>query len=256
MDNDFYTQEKRNEQLNQHLGGQNDFGGSLATESLGRYTGRVFALMFLGLLVTFVVGFWLSWTYSGFRFLYNAFTYVPALHIVLMVAELAVVIVLSRMVRKLSPTAALALFFVYAVLTGFTFGVIFLAYDVTSLVLAFGATALYFGGMAVFGYLTQIDLSRIRTFLLAGLVFLIVLNILMLFIPGLQAADRILCTLGVILFLAYTAYDTQKIKAFYAAYQGDEAMLKKTAVLSALELYLDFVNLFLYVLRLLGKKRN
>lgn len=246
--NDFYLQEKQNEEPS---------GGVVyASMSQSKYTARVFGLMFLGLLLSFAVGFWLTWTYSGFRVRYAAFTYVPYFHIILMVAELAVVVVLSRMVHKLSPTAALALFFVYAALTGFTFGVIFLAYDVTSLVLAFGATALYFGGMAVFGYLTQIDLSRIRTFLLAGLIFLIVMNVLMLFLPNLSVIDRILCTIGVIIFLAYTAYDTQKIKVFYEAFAGDEVMLKKTAIISALELYLDFVNLFLYVLRLFGKRRR
>ena len=251
MDNDFYTQERQREQLNQHLVGEN-----YTAQGLGRYTARVFALMFLGLLITFAVGFWLSGTYAGFRFLYRALNAVPALHIILMVAELAVVLLLNTMMHRLSPTAALILFLVYSVLTGFTFGVIFLIYDLTSLVLAFGATALYFGGMAVFGYLTQIDLSRIRPFLLAGLIFLIVMNVLMLFLPNLSVIDRILCTIGVIVFLAYTAYDTQKIKTAFFALQGDQAMLSKAAVLSALELYLDFVNLFLYVLRLLGKKKN
>lgn len=246
--NDFYLQEKQNEEPSG--------GGVYASMSQSKYTARVFGLMFLGLLLSFAVGFWLTWTYSGFRVLYAAFTYVPYFHIILMVAELAVVLVVSRALHKLSVQAATALFFVYALLTGITFAVVFLAYDLASVVLAFGATALYFGGMAVFGYLTQIDLSRIRNLLIGGLIFLIVMNLLMAFIPWFETMDMVVCTVGVIIFLAYTAYDTQKIKVFYEAFAGDEVMLKKTAIISALELYLDFVNLFLYVLRLFGKRRR
>lgn len=110
--------------------------------------------------------------------------------------------------------------------------------------------------MAVFGYVTNMDLSRIRPILVGGLIFLIVMNLLMLFIPGLEVADRVLCTIGVVIFLAYTAYDTQKIRTFYGAYQGDETMLKKASIYSALALYLDFINLFLYLLRLFGKNRK
>lgn len=248
MNNEFYSQERQQE-LNHHLG----VSGEL---SLGRYAARVFGIMFLGLLVTFVVGYYLAWTKSGFRLLVTAFDRVPFLHLGLMVAELVLVFTLSSALQRLSPAAALALFFAYALLTGCTFGVIFLVYDVTSLVLAFGATALYFGGMAVFGWLTQIDLTRIRVLLTGGLIFLIVMNLLMLFIPGLQAADHLLCTVGVVVFLGLTAYDTQKIKGFYQAYQYDQAMLTKVAALAALQLYLDFVNLFLYVLRFLGRSKR
>ena len=137
-----------------------------------------------------------------------------------------------------------------------TFTFYFLLFDLASLILVFAATALYFGGMAVFGAVTKIDLSRIRTILIGGLIFLIIFNVLMMFIPGLAVADRVMCTVGVVTFLAFTAYDTQKIKTFYTAFQGDEAMLKKASVISALELYLDFINLFLYLLRIFGKKKN
>ena len=82
------------------------------------------------------------------------------------------------------------------------------------------------------------------------------MNLLMFFIPGLAVADQILCTLGVILFLAYTAYDTQKIKAYYEYYGNDAAMASKASIFSALALYLDFINIFLYLLRILGKRRN
>lgn len=224
--------------------------------SLKRYTAQVFLIMFLGLMVSFALAFFLSNTFDGYLIVMKVWNAVPYLHIILLVAELVVVIAMSAMIQKLSPAAATVCFFVYAVLSGLTFVPIFIAYDLGSLALIFGFTALYFGGMAVFGFFTSIDLSRIRTLLVGGLIFLVIANILMLFIPGLQVIDRVLCTIGVVVFLAYTAYDTQKIKTFYAAFQQDDAMLKKAGVISALQLYLDFVNLFLYLLRLFGKKRN
>lgn len=225
-------------------------------ESLGRYTAKTFLLMFLGLMVTFGVAMFLTNTYYGLYAVVYALYYVPYVHLVLLVAELAVVIGMTACLHKISATTATVFFFLYSVLTGVTFSVIFLSYDLASLVLIFGATALYFGGMAVFGYVTRIDLSRMRNILLGGLIFLIVMNVLMMFIPALEVADQVVCTIGVIVFLGYTAYDTQKIRSFYGAYQGDEAMLKKASIFSALQLYLDFVNMFLYLLRLLGKRKN
>lgn len=244
MENNFYEQERLQEQ------------GVAAQESLGRYTAKTFLLMFLGLLVTFGVALFLSGTYYGVYAVIYALYYVPYIHLILLVAELAVVIGMTACLHKISATTATVFFFLYSLLTGITFSVIFIAYQVSSLILIFGATALYFGGMAVFGYVTKIDLSRMRNVLLGGLVFLIVMNVLMMFIPGLEVADQVVCTVGVIIFLGYTAYDTQKIRSFYGAYQGDEDMLKKASIFSALQLYLDFVNMFLYLLRLLGKKKN
>ena len=227
--------------------------GVARQETLGQYTAKTFGLMFLGLLVTFGIAFYLSNTLSGFMLMYRALTAMPYLHLVILVAELVVVVAMSAMLRKISPAVAMACFFIYSVLTGLTFGLIFTAYAVNTLALVFGFTALYFAGMAVFGFFTKIDMSKWRNVLLGGLIALIVVNVLMLFIPGLQVLDRVMCTIGVIIFLAYTAYDTQKIRRYYLGFQGDDAMLKKASVISALELYLDFINLFLYLLRLFGR---
>lgn len=243
MENNFYQQELRQEQ---------GFTGL----SLGRYTARTFGMMFLGLLVTFITAFFFSGTPWGVSLLVYGLMYIPYFHIILLVAQLVVVIAMSAMIHKLSPAAATVCFFLYAVLTGMTFTFYFLIFDLVSLILVFAATALYFGGMAVFGAVTKIDLSRIRTLLMGGLIFLIIFNVLMLFIPGLAVADRVMCTVGVILFLALTAYDTQKIRIFYSAFQGDEALLKKASIISALELYLDFINLFLHLLQIFGKKKD
>ncbi len=220
-------------------------------ESLGRYTSKTFLLMFLGLLVTFAVAF-LGY-YTGLIIFVFYARWIP---VALLVAQLAVAVGMTAAIHRISVGTATAFFFLYSVLTGVVFSTYFLLFELPSLILVFAATALYFGGMALFGYFTNIDLSRMRSILLGGLIFLIIANLLMMFIPGLDVFDQVVCTIGVIVFLAYTAYDTKKISAFYQAYQGDEAMLKKASIFSALQLYLDFVNLFVYLLRIFGKRRN
>ena len=224
--------------------------GVARRETLGQYTAKTFGLMFLGLMVTFGIAFFIPYLGEG------ALTLLYGAQMIILIAELVVVIAMSAMLRKISPAAAMACFFVYAVLTGLTFGVIFAYYTLSTLALIFGFTALYFGGMAVFGFVTKIDLSRLRPILIGGLIVLIVMNLLMLFIPSLQAIDRVMCTIGVIIFLAFTAYDTQKIRRYYLGFQGDDAMLKKASIISALELYLDFINLFIYLLRIFGNSKK
>ena len=107
--------------------------------------------------------------------------------------------------------------------------------------------------MAAVGYFTAVDLSRLRPLLIGGLILMIVFNLLGMFF-GFGGAERLLCFAGVALFLAFTAYDVQKIKAMYAAYSYNPAILSNASILAALQLYLDFVNLFLYILRLFGNR--
>ena len=238
-DNDFYTSERNLE----YSGG---------VETVGRYTAKTFLWMFFGLMVTFgvaVLGYATTFT---IRLMIS----VPFFQVLLLVAELAVVLILSSRIHVLSVPAARALFLGYAALNGIVFSAYFLLFDVASMVLVFGATGVYFGALALFGYATKADLSRLRGVLVSGLIFLLVFGVLSMFIPGLRAMDRILCLIGIAVFLAFTAYDTQKIKAFYSAYASDGEMLAKASIFSALQLYLDFINLFLYLLRFLGKRRN
>lgn len=221
-------------------------------ESLQRYTAKTFLWMFLGLAVTFGVA--LLGYVSGMTI--SLLISVPYFHLIVLVAELAVVLVLAARITKLSVGAARALFLAYAVLTGLVFSTYFLLFDVMSMILVFAVTALYFGVMALFGYFTTMDLSRIRTILVGGLLFLIAFGLLSLFIPVFGAMERLYCLIGIAIFLAFTAYDTQKIKHLYYGFAGNEAMLAKASIYSALQLYLDFINLFLYLLRFLGRRRN
>ena len=224
----------------------------MMVESLPAYTAKTFLWMFLGLLTTFAVA--VGGYDSGLTV--RAILSVPAFHIVILVAELAVVLVLSARIHRLSVSAATMLFFAYAILTGVTFSAYFLLFELSSLVLIFAVTALYFGALAIFGYFTKSDLSRLRPILVGGLIFLIVFGLLSLFLPFLSGLERIYCLIGIAIFLGLTAYDTQRIRDYYFAYAHDAQMAKKASIYSALQLYLDFINLFLYLLRFMGKSKN
>lgn len=227
------------------------------TADLSQYTTKTFLLMFLGLLMTFGTAFFLGCTRAGLNFLLGAYSATGgAIFIILMFVELIVAVGMTAMLHKISPAAAMGCFFLYSFLTGATFSVLFLSYDLTVMIYAFGLTALYFAGMAIFACVTHIDLSNYRSILLGGLLFLIAANLLMLFIPAFQLSDQLLCTVGVVVFLGYTAYDTQKLRDLYFSFDGNEEMQQKAAIYSALQLYLDFINLFLYILKLLGTKNR
>lgn len=228
-----------------------EFDSSYARETLGSYTARTFFWMFLGLLVTFSTAWWGASSGLVWRMLYS----VPGIQLILLVAELAVVLVLSARIHQIQVTTARVLFFAYAILTGVTFSSLFLVYDLGALILTFGMTCLYFGGMALYGYVTKSDLCRLRPILMGGLIFLIVFGLISLFFP-LGSLERIGCLVGMAVFLGFTAYDTQKIKSFFYHCAGDPELLEKASVISALELYLDFINLFLYLLRFFGKRRD
>lgn len=217
--------------------------------SLSAYTSRTFGWMFFGLMVTFI----LAYTSYSTGFIIQILS-IPYVYYILPLAEIALVIWLSSRIHKISIVAAQSLFFVYALLNGLTFAVYFLIYDVASMIYVFSATAGLFGIMAVYGYFTKRDLSKWRTVLFFGLITLIGFWIFSMFI-NLSQFETIICALGIVVFVGFTAYDTQKIKAFYEFYYNDTQMLEKASILSALQLYLDFINLFIYLLRFLGRRK-
>jgi len=222
-------------------------GGYARRMSLNEYMVHTFAWMFVGLMVTFG----LAWLLAITNVVFYLFM-IPAVPFLLLIAELAVVLVLAARVQKLSVGAARGLFLAYAMLNGLVFSTYFVMYGVGKLLLIFGLTALFFGAFALYGHFTRTDLSQLRPLLMGGLIFLVLAGILLLFIP-MEGFERIVCLVGIAVFLCFTAYDTQKIKAFYTYYSADGAMLQKASVFSALQLYLDFINLFLYLLRFFGR---
>ncbi len=179
----------------------------------------------------------------------------PLLLFGLIIAELAMVFILSATINRLSPAAATALFLAYAALNGVTLSFIFLAYASTSITAAFFVTAGMFGVISLYGYTTKRDLTGIGSIALMALIGLILASIVNMFIvsPGLYWA---VTYLGVIIFVGLTAYDTQKIKRWSQSVNpNDTTMIQRLGILGALTLYLDFINLFLFILRIMGRRR-
>ena len=230
--------------------------GGLASEPLNVYTAKTFGWMFLGLLVTFGTAIAFS---AGGGLYYLLTMGMPAVF-ALAIAEIVVVMVLSARLHKLSIGAARGLFFAYAVLNGLNLSSIFLVYDFGSLILAFLVGAVYFGVMAVYGNVTNRDLTGWGPKLMGGLVALIVCSLVgglfSLFGFGFGIMDLVLCAVGLLIFMGLTAYDTQMLKYYYSYFGGDAAMLHKSSIIGALNLYLDFINIFLYILRMLGRRSN
>lgn len=172
----------------------------------------------------------------------------PYIFFGIMIVEIIAVLILIAFIDSLNFETAFVLFFGYSALNGLTFSILFLAYTSASIATTFFITAGTFGIMSLYGYTTKTDLSSWGNILFMGLIGLILAGGVNLFI-GSELADYLISFVGVIVFVGYTAYDTQKIKEL--SEYGDS----KEALLGALSLYLDFVNLFLYLLRFLGNKK-
>lgn len=216
---------------------------------LGLYLSNVFLWMCLGLMITFgvAIGGWMT----GLAILVLS----GIGPLLLLVGQLVAVLALSAFVERLSVGAAKGWFVAYSVLTGLTLSVYLYIYELGSLVFVFLLTAVFFGALGLYGHRTRSDLSGLRPYLICGLVILLIFGIISLFVP-LGAVDTVMTLGGVVVFLAFTAYDVQNCQRFYFAYQHDPEMLEKASIYSALELYLDFINLFLRLLRYLGKRRD
>ncbi|MDQ0251514.1 FtsH-binding integral membrane protein [Sphingomonas kyeonggiensis] len=177
-----------------------------------------------------------------------------ALGWIVMLAPLGIVLLMSFGQMRLSTPAMQALYWVYATVMGMSLSTIFLIYSGTSIAQVFFATAAGFAGLSLWGYTTKRDLSGFGTFLIMGVVGLIVASIVNLFLNS-GPLSLAISAIGVLLFAGLTAYDTQKIKSMYAYVAGTD-MQGKAVVMGALTLYLDFINMFLFLLRLFGSQRN
>ena len=176
----------------------------------------------------------------------------PWIVFALIVAEIGLVIGLSASINRINALTATIMFLAYSVINGMTLSTIFLVYEIGSITSTFFVTAGTFGAMAIYGSVTNKDLTRIGNLCIMAVIGLIIAAVVNLFIKS-SMMDMVVSGVGVLVFVGLTAYDAQKIKnAFYGVAESEEA--SKYAVIGALELYLDFVNLFLYLLRFFGKR--
>jgi len=171
---------------------------------------------------------------------------------VIMLAPLAFILVLSFGINRLSTGMAQALYWAFAIVMGMSLSTIFLVYTSGSIALTFFATAAAFASLSLYGYTTKRDLSGMGTFLLMGVVGLFVAMLLNLWMQS-EPLMYAISALGVLIFAGLTVYDTQKIKSLYFELRGSD-FLGKAAIMGALELYLDFINMFMFLLRFMGNR--
>ena len=206
------------------------------------FLSQAFLWMFAGLLVTAGVAYAVQTNQRLLDFASGSF-------LLLFIAQLMIVVAISAGIKRISATAALALFFVYAASLGVTIGLIVSSYTTGSVVTAFVSASAMFGAAGIYGAVTKRSLAGMRGYLFMGLIGLMVAMVLNLFFPN-GMVSLLISIVGVVIFTALTAYDVQRIQSGdLAAATGS---MEKAAVIGALQLYLDFINIFLFMLRLLG----
>lgn len=210
---------------------------------------KVFVYMALGILLSFGIALYIFMNPNLWYFVYRYFNF-------LLIAEVAAVLVLNFTINKISPFMAKILFFTYSALTGLTLSGVGLLYEPFAILYAFTITFTIFTLMAIFGYTTQEDLSSYRRFFMIGLISLIIIGLINIFF-AVHFLYWIGTILGVVIFTGLIAFDVNRIKqiAYNISDEDDAQILTKLSIIGALQLYLDFVNLFLYVLRFFGRKK-
>lgn len=173
---------------------------------------------------------------------------------IIAVAPLGLVLWLSFGINRLSASAAQGIFWAYATIMGLSLSSIFLMYTGESIARTFFVTAGTFGAMSIYGYTTKKDLTGMGSFLMMGLIGLILASIVNIFMQS-SALAFATSVIGVLIFVGLTAYDTQKLKSMYYQVAGSSEMMAKASVMGALTLYLDFINIFMYLLRFMGDRK-
>jgi len=215
---------------------------------LREYMLRVYNYMASGLALTGIVAY-----VAAFSGLYAAIARTPLIWLVIL-APLGLVFLMSYGIQRMQASTAQMVFWLYAGLMGLSLAMVFLVFTGTSVARVFFITAGTFGAMSLYGYTTRRDLSQFGSFLFMGLIGIVIAGVVNLFI-GSTALQFAISVIGVIVFVGLTAYDTQQIKEMY--YEGDDYETgSKKAIMGALRLYLDFINLFMLLMQLLGTRRD
>jgi FtsH-binding integral membrane protein len=229
--------------------------GEVIDQGLRAYMLKVYNLMALGLAITGVAAF-LSFQFAFANGELTAFgqaIYASPLRWVVILAPLAAVFFLSFRINQMSVAAAQTTFWVYSALVGLSLSSIFIIYTGQSIVQTFFVTAASFGALSLYGYTTKRNLSAMGSFLIMGLFGLIIASIVNIFLAS-SAVQFAISAIGVLIFAGLTAYDTQRIKEMYFEADGYDVAGRK-AIMGALTLYLDFINLFMFLLQFMGNRK-
>lgn len=230
------------------LTGDSNFALSSAFPALMR---KVFVWMTLALAITGITAFGVATSPALLTIIFSS----KLMFWGLIIAEFALVFAISGAIHKLSLATATLLFILYSVVNGATLSVIFLAFSTAVIAKTFFITAGTFGVMALVGYTTKTDLTSMGKLLFMALLGIIIASVVNMFVHS-SGFDLIISYIGVLIFVGLTAYDTQKIKQLCLAAPDAGEMAQKLALIGALELYLDFINLFLYLLRIFGNNKD
>ena len=215
---------------------------------LNKFFTKVYMWMFIGLLISGGVAYYTSVSEVMLSF-------VLKFYIFIVISELVMVISFTSLRNKVSPEVAKMLFIIYSALSGLTLSTIFIIYKIESIGMVFLASAIMFGLLAIYGFITKQDLSSFGKILLFGLISAVIMSIINIFI-GNSAFDIFISIISIVIFLGLTAYDMNRLKQIYMIYADEHKILDKVSIYGALDLYLDFVNILLKLLRLFGRRKN
>lgn len=225
--------------------------GVARAETVNAFMRGVYGWMSFGLMLTAGVAWFTATSPLGLSLLQS-----PGLVLVLILAQFGLVMALSAAIHKLSGPVATMMFAAYSALTGLTLSSIFFVYSMTSIFQAFIVAAGMFGAMSIYGMATKRDLTGMGSFLFMGLIGMLIAMVVNIFLQS-SAMSFIISAVGVLVFTGLTAYDTQKLKYMGETMpMGDGTAIRRGTILGALTLYLDFLNLFLMLLRLFGSSRD
>ncbi len=218
------------------------------------FLSNVFAWMFLGMMATAGTA-WIFADNTSLMSLLVTETGMSALGWVVIFAPLALVLLLSFGYQKLSSSTMVVIFVAYSILMGMSLSFIFLVYELGSIATTFAITAGMFGGMALLGYTTRTDLTKFGSILIMALIGIIIATVVNVLILRSSMMDYVISLLGVLIFTGLTAYDVQKLKRIGSQVEQASEDGRKLTIMGALTLYLDFINLFLFLLRFLGNRK-
>lgn len=215
---------------------------------MSNFLSKVFLWMMIGLLISGETAYLTYATPSITKFVYQFYT-------LILLVELIVVISFTALRRKVSPSMAKLLFIIYSIVSGLTLSSIFIVYKLGSIGIVFLAAALMFGLMGIYGLTTKNDLSSFGKILIFALIAIIIMSVINIFVQN-SEFNIFICVVSILIFLGLTAWDLNNLKAIYRYYESNEEELNKAAIYGALDLYLDFINIFLNLLNLFGKRND
>lgn len=212
---------------------------------------RVYAWMCLALSITAATAYYVSTSPKILSTIFNT----PALPWVLIIVQVGLVLILSTMIARMSFEMALGLFVLYSISVGLSLSVIFIIFTHASIFSTFLVASGMFGAMALYGYYTKADLTTMGSYLFMAVIGLVIAGVVNIFLKS-DGFQTVISGVGVLVFTLLTAYDVQRIKYLLEQSLGDRETMAKATLMGALALYLDFINLFLYLLQFMGRRRD